>query len=168
MNLTEPKPDGVAFYPIYDFSSGTRIATSSRWRWNAFPKDSIVESFSRKVLQGLAPHGLESNTAGLFRPGKTTPLVLSDCICFPWLVVEHKKDRVKEIFCYCQAANAGTAAVMMLETLCKYAEPRADHSHVPPVTTMTTAGKTARVWITYKTDSCNDSTKYVRTLLLSG
>jgi hypothetical protein len=81
-------------------------------------------------------------------------MVLSDCICFPWLIVEHKKagEMANEEKCHCQAANAGTAAVMMLETLSKIVPGGKKHmadKHIPPVITMTTVDKIVRVWITY-------------------
>lgn len=70
--------------------------------------------------------------------------------------------------CYCQAANAGTAAIMMLETLSAIvpsANQQKTKEHIPPVVTMTTVDKAVLVWITY---SCKPSdkkaAKYVRAL----
>lgn len=134
-----------------------------RWQWMKDPKHSIVENFSFRTLDHLAKHEIQSNTAGLFRR-RQEDKILSDFICFPWLIVEHKKAGgvgVKEQ-CYCQAANAGTAAVMLLQTLSKYVPPGKVNEHIPPVVTMTTVDSTVRVWITY---SCkpggDDGTKYV-------
>ena len=73
--------------------------------------------------------------------------------------------------CYCQAANAGTAAIMMLETLSDIVPGVKEHKaneHIPPVVTMTTVDKIVRVWITYSCKpSDNDAAKYVRKPLSS-
>jgi hypothetical protein len=100
-------------------------------------------------------------------------MVFSDYICFPWLIVEHKKagEVALEEKCYCQAANAGTAAIMMLETLSGIVpgvKEHKAHEHIPPVVTMTTVDKIVRVWITYSCKpSDNDAAKYVRKPLSS-
>ena len=166
INLTEPKPDWVAFFPIYS-PAGERIATSKRWHLDKVPRQSITENFSATTLRHLARHGVESNTAGLFRKPAQRDPVLSDHICFPWLIVEHKKIGGAALgeACYCQAANAGTAAIMMLETLSTIVPWTHQHSneHIPPVVTVTTVAKVVRVWITYSSKpSENDPAKYVR------
>ncbi|KAL2193245.1 hypothetical protein P885DRAFT_64083 [Corynascus similis CBS 632.67] len=167
-NLTYPTPDWVAFFPVYDHA-GERIPTSERWRLTEAPIKAINENFSYTTLQYLASYGVESNTAGLFRQGRKHGL--SDYICFPWLIVEHKRagGPATEEECYCQAANAGTAAVMMLETLSKIfpgvaKKERRAHKHIPPVVTITTVDKIVRVWITYACELSDDNSvpKYVR------
>ncbi|KAI9147079.1 hypothetical protein HJFPF1_13110 [Paramyrothecium foliicola] len=159
--LSEPRPDWVAFFPIFNFAAGNkadRISTSHRWQWKHSPKDSIIDNFSLKTLEHLSQYGLESNSAGIFRRGRKTPIEPSDCICFPWFIVEHKKkEHSLEEECYCQAANAGAATVMMLQTLSKHCERRGDDIQVPPVATMTTVGEVVRIWITY---SCNGSKEF--------
>jgi hypothetical protein len=129
------------------------------WQWTKSPKDSLVENFSRTNLERLAQHGLQPSSAGIFRQGRATSIVPSDCVCFPWFIVEHKKSNNKENQCYCQAANAGAAAVMMLQTLSQYATKKPRDEHVPPVVTMTTVNKMVRIWIIY---SCNNSEAFVR------
>jgi hypothetical protein len=174
-NLTVPKPDWVAFFPIYTRKFlRERIPTSKKWQLTKDPKNVMIENFSDATLQHLARRGVQSNTAGLFRnPQSLKRMVLSDCICFPWLIVEHKKagDVVNEEECHCQAANAGTAAVMMLETLSKIVPGGKKHmadEHIPPVITMTTVDKIVRVWITYRRRrSGDDAVQYVsRSMLL--
>jgi hypothetical protein len=163
--LTEPKPDWVAFFPIYDVSAN-RIPTANIMSLKTGPK-AMTEKFEHTTLQHLARHGVESNTAGLYR--KKDKWISSDFICFPWLIVEHKKagDGSVERKCHCQAANAGTAAVMMLESLFN-SEPEANehneaNEHIPPVVSITTVCKTVRVWITYSCKPSDDDTaKYVR------
>ena len=134
----------------------------------------MIENFEHTTLKHLAEYGVESNTAALFRKERNQ-WILSDCISFPWLIVEHKREggAAVEEECYCQAANAGTAAVMMLETL--FAGERGPNrernkanEHIPSVVTMTTVDKTVRVWITYSCKpSDHDTARYVRQSLPS-
>jgi hypothetical protein len=167
-NLTAPKPDWVAFYPIW--GGMTRSSDSERWGLPKDPRNSwaIMENFSYETLEHLACHNVESNISGIFRPRKgnmVTPF--ADYICFPWLIVEHKKEggpaHIEK--CYCQAANAGAAAVMMLETLAKIPgmEKHRTKTHIPPVVTMTTVDSIVRVWITYACGPSDDDNgaKYV-------
>ncbi|KAK3997898.1 hypothetical protein QBC44DRAFT_364098 [Cladorrhinum sp. PSN332] len=148
LNLTEPKPDLAFFYPIYDFESGCAIPTPEAWKWGKTPKHNIVDNFSRPVLQHLAKHGLQPSTTSSI-----------EGTCFPWFIVEHKMQVVgkEKEYCYCQAANAGAAAVMMLQQLARPVHlpaANAADSQVPPVITMTTVDKVVRVWATY---CCNGS-----------
>ena len=51
--------------------------------------------------------------------------------------------------CYCQAANASSAVLMMLEKLSMCESIATADANIPPVTTMTTVGKDVRVWLAY-------------------
>ncbi|KAH7323113.1 hypothetical protein B0I35DRAFT_477001 [Stachybotrys elegans] len=156
LHLTEPRPDWVAFYPIYNLDVGEAadgIPTTERWQWERSSQGSIVENFSLRTLAHLSRYGLHATTTGTFREGGNKAIDSSDYICFPWFIVEHKKtDQAAETECYCQAANAGAATLMMLQTLAKYAERRNEDAHIPPVVTMTTVGQTVRIWVTYSVD----------------
>jgi hypothetical protein len=149
--LSEPKPDWVAYFPIYNFIAGDRIPTTTNWRFEKSPKGCMVQNFSMQTLQALAEHGLQPTARAIFREGRRDNIKMSDLICYPWLIVEHKKssDQGKDLFCYCQAANAGMGALMMLKTLAKYAERRVHDEHIPPVITITTVECTVRVWVMY-------------------
>ncbi len=166
-SLTEPKPDWVAFFPIYDHKR-PRIPTPKRWQLTKGLRKGITENFLYTTLQHLARFGVESNTAGLFRRRPRQTVVRSDFICFPWLIVEHKKagKTAKGEECYCQAANAGTAAIMMLETLSAIvpgSKQQRTNEHIPPVVAVTTVDKDVRVWITYSCKpSYKSAAKYVR------
>ncbi|KAK6066126.1 hypothetical protein SCUP515_10873 [Seiridium cupressi] len=71
-------------------------------------------------------------------------------LCFPWLIVEYKEqDEKKEEQCHYQAANAGSAALMLLQTAAVFAEFNEECQHVPPVVTATTIGRSVRVWVVY-------------------
>ncbi|KAK4225704.1 hypothetical protein QBC38DRAFT_368180, partial [Podospora fimiseda] len=90
--LTEPKPDLVLFFPIHGSDSSCNIPTSEAWNFNKAPKQEIVENFTRPVLEHLAKFGLESNVAGSRN--------FSNGLCFPWFIVEYKKDKRGENYCY--------------------------------------------------------------------
>lgn len=154
-----PKPDWAAFYPIYNFDSD-RIPTSERWPWGAKeqqpPLYAIVDNLSLETLRRLAEmpkNGLQSSTSAIFlSPEKQKKYKFADLICFPWLIAEHKNGDEKSEVCYCQAANAGAAAVLMLQRLCEVLPEKLwakDCGHIPPVVTVTTVHKTVRVWIMY-------------------
>ncbi len=159
----------MAFFPIYDYDYvGDRIPTSIRWPVTEELRPRIAEDavFSRQTLAHLARYGVESSTARLFSRLQKN-VILSDYICFPWLVVEHKKagkGGTREQ-CYCQAANAGTAAVMMLESLYSIeTEHVPDNEHILPVVTMTTVDKNVRIWLAYSCKPSGDAAaRYVRT-----
>lgn len=158
--LTEPKPDFVAYFPIYDFNGSEPIWSYDRWQWAYNPKEALVRNFSRKILEHLAQHGLEPSVAGIFRETRRTEIEKSRFMCYPWLIVEHKKANLdKAEACYCQAANAASAALKMHQILAQYAENKVDDVHVPAVTIMTTVGQVVRVWIAYVSNRGKD---YVR------
>ena len=114
----------------------------------------MYENFSRNTLQHLASRGLEPSTAGVFHSNLSDEISLSDYLCFPWLIVEHKKLEHNSIahFCYCQAANAAMAALTILQTLSQYATRRPQNSHIPPIATVTTVGHEVRAWVMYVRD----------------
>lgn len=157
-NLTGPTPDWVAFFPIYP-DEHDRIQTPKRWQFaNAGPRKSMTENFSLTTLRHLAKHGVQPSTCRLIGDPKLPDVVASDCISFPWLIVEHKKlgDRPRTEKCYCQAANAGTAAIMMLETLSRIVPKAKNNAHIPPVVTMTTVDRVVKIWIAYSCDPSNE------------
>ena len=145
--------------------SDDRIAnTSQRWKWALWPVDDLVRNFSISTLRELAKHGLLSSAAGIFKkdPGQIVP---SDCICYPWLIVEYKKGQESTTpVCQAQAANAAVAALMMYRTLARYATPKV----VPPVVAMTAVGEAVRIWIAYCDDGDDGSERYVSETLCNG
>ena len=130
-----PKPDWVSSYAINQ-------------------KDHIVDNLGHRELQHLAQHGLESNASRISASDERAayPDRGQDWVCFPWLIVQHGKPGGSEAQCHQEAANASTAAVMMLERLCKFVPAGVqgkENEHVPPVVAITTVKKVVRVWITY-------------------
>ena len=118
----------------------------------------MVENFTLNTLRHLIQHGLQPSTATVLG---SEQYKASDLICFPWLIVEQKRNGETREQCYCQAANAGAAAVMMFERLCRHVPmgPSAKReAQIPPVVTVTTVEKVVRVWIAY---SHRESKEYV-------
>lgn len=110
------------------------------------PKDNIFENFSRATLERLAEYGLHPTTAGISWEGRKACIATSESICFPWLIVEHKKlEQWSATECYCEAANDATAALVLLRTLARYHP----YNIVPSVVTITTVGGDVRVWIAF-------------------
>ncbi|KAI1840806.1 hypothetical protein JX266_013013 [Neoarthrinium moseri] len=150
--LTEPHPDWVAYFHIYNFppTSGRLSNKPAGWRWDNWPRERNVENFSRATLQKLASNGLRSSVTDAFRDKRRDAIVASDCICYPWFVVEHQKQGSgKAMECYCQAANAAVAVLMMFRNLVKYST----HKEVQPVTVMTTVRSEVRIWTAFYDDS---------------
>ncbi|KAI1770207.1 hypothetical protein F4818DRAFT_433809 [Hypoxylon cercidicola] len=140
-SLTQPTPDLAAYFPVFDIQTD-----GSQWPWVRGPKNIIVENFSRATLERLDKHGLHPSTTGSFDEGRQEGIDPSNSICYPWLIVEHKKaEQQSGTECYCLAANDAAAVLMTLRTLAKYS---ADNI-VPPVVTMTTMGKVVRIWIAF-------------------
>jgi hypothetical protein len=150
VNLSRPKPDRAFYFTIHNFTSPQNIPSSERWLWEDSAQEKLIENFSLDVLDSLWQNGLQfclstkSNESDRYRPRELQ--------CFPWLIIEHKRanpGKAEIEKCYCQAANAGSAALMMLQTAAKYAENRDQGQHVPPVVTITTISKEVRVWVVF-------------------
>ena len=85
--------------------------------------------------------------------------------CFPWAIVEFKKESQSssesaEERCYCQAANASAAALDLYTPLFSINCSEED-SEVPPVISFTCVGHTVKVWLTYL-EKLGDSTTWRR------
>ena len=157
-----PKPDLVAYFNIRDFQEGVRNLEPHRWNWHTDPAEAVVENFSLATLEHLGRHGLQPSTSRMFDQNRKARVFESDFICYPWLIIEHKKSQRSGMFCYCQAANAASAALEMHMILAKYAREAPQDAHIPPVTTMTTVGREVRIWIAYVSNVSNDGHDCVR------
>ena len=136
-----PRPDWVSSYTVYNI-----------------PKGNTRENLSYGVLQQLAQDGLESDASCNLASAKKVVYPDWNWVCFPWLVVQHRKPGNPETQCNHEAANAAASAIMMLERLCKHVPVGLQgkaNEHIPPVVVITTAHKVVRVWVTY---SCKPST----------
>lgn len=76
----------------------------------------------------------------------------NDLVCYPFAVVELKHAYIgasQEEFCFCQAANAASTALSMLERLYMLGDQHSTNAHVPAVVALTCIGPQVRVWLTY-------------------
>ncbi|KAF1845079.1 uncharacterized protein K460DRAFT_365983 [Cucurbitaria berberidis CBS 394.84] len=147
---TQPKPDLTYSFPIL-----SPAITSLR----GFERDEFMQCFSLESLSRLNRNGvLCAPTTGLRRWSHSpegTKLDTSDLSCFPWAVIEMKKQAdVSEASverCYCQAANAAAAA---LEFQAQLFEKDSDlrFSELPPVIAFTCIGPLVKVWLMYRTN----------------
>lgn len=164
-----PKPDWMVAFPVYSAEFFKQINVPSKWLWTEQPKDTVVTNLSKTTLQHLAAQGLYSVIAHRLKTQKYEKnWKLAHHMCFPWLVMEHKKSKQAMEFCYCQTANGTSAAVLLLENLCKYATESHLNRHVPPVIGITTCGLEVKVWITYSSSSgivSHGTAYYLRTYL---
>lgn len=147
-----PKPDYAFYFPIYDLDSGSmmipKVTDPEARQWHQVPNPSLVEPFSWSILQELFRHGLRPTP---FRVFHKSPLEAS-LKCYPWLIVEHKKEsnlESTERIVYCQATNAAAGAVQLIHIAARYAAKRPDQAHVAPVPVVTTIGPRVKVWIMY-------------------
>lgn len=109
-----------------------------------------MDNLSRSTLEHLGRHGLEYSVNKLHQKREESEAKAPEPICFPWLVVEHKKSHDDGEECYVEAANAGTAAVMLFKNLARFAKKKAGRQNIRPVETiLTTVGQTVRAWIVY-------------------
>ncbi|KAI9714004.1 MAG: hypothetical protein M1820_000734 [Bogoriella megaspora] len=144
--LTQPKPDFAYAFNIYDIKDGA----TGHWRTND------AQNFSLKELRRLRERSdgrclLSSPTKNFWiqEDGNYQDQKMS---CFPWAVVESKKNRMNTAeFCYCQAANAACAAVKLMENLIRSPESvhNVDKETIPPVVAFTTVGPYVKVWLAY-------------------
>jgi hypothetical protein len=83
-------------------------------------------------------------------PDKTTLRVL-DKSCFPWAIVEMKRDPANPDEsterCYCQAANAAAAALELEAQL--FDKLDVAWSDLPPVVAFTCIGPIVKVWLAF-------------------
>lgn len=123
-----------------------QVASSTARQWHLAPNASLAETFSWYLLGKLHEHGLRPTPFKVFHE---TPKQ-ANLRCYPWLIVEHKKEKNQlAMTVYCQAANAAARAVQMNEVAAKYAVAMEGSAQIPPVVTITTIGPQVKVWIAY-------------------
>ncbi|KAH7070236.1 hypothetical protein FB567DRAFT_216878 [Paraphoma chrysanthemicola] len=147
---TTPKPDLTYAFPIKSHSTAIL---------RGLARDEISKALSPEVLGQLLQQGITCTpTTGLRNWTKAqdkTKMLRSDSdrSCFPWAIVEMKRDvstvdGALAIRCYCQAANAAAAALDLQAQLFD----KLDHdrySQNPPIVVITTVGPEIRVWLAY-------------------
>jgi hypothetical protein len=160
-----PKPDYACFLPIYHLEADPKIpqAYSSEGRnWHQSSNHALVEQFSWTLLKKLRSYGLEPTPFKIFHAKPRE----SSLKCYPWLIVEHKKESnesdehsLREAV-YCQATNAAACAIQLNVQAAKYAIKSAECAQVPPIPVITTIGPKVKVWIMYQAQDLNGPTAH--------
>ncbi|KAM5350450.1 hypothetical protein ACJ41O_006955 [Fusarium nematophilum] len=147
-SVKAPQPDYVFYLPIYHLETQPGIPTiidAKTRRWNRAASHGLMEPFSWSTLKELSSAGLRPSPIKIF----DQPPMEARLKCYPWLVIEHKKEGERpEIVC-CQAANAGACAVRLNQLSTRYAVELPNEAHIPPIPTVTTIGSRVTVWIVY-------------------
>lgn len=179
--LTRPKPDIYLGLPIHKLPLEDPCG---------FWRDELVQNFSldtlgillnkglvctpttgvRKYLQSRGQQRLnneqpERNESPTIEPDNNADRKFSKehLLCFPWAIVELKKEFVRagEVTkCYCQGANAASRALRMFEILSRYAD-TVDGEQIPPVIVLTFIGPIFKLWIAFSTRDRSGSSNYV-------
>jgi hypothetical protein len=112
----------------------------------------VLQNFSLATLRPLTksdPPLFCHVTRKIDRPEKGVPDSVG-LTSFPWLIVEHKMNEVKEEKpVYCQLANAMSAALHMYKSLATHSAAKHDLPHIPPVVGVTAVGYRVKVWLGY-------------------
>lgn len=165
-------PDGAFYFPVREDGFRTnesQLEDALQWKHSAHERlaKQLSGNLAHDTLVDLEKFGLQFCPFG---PSNSKSLAKDSMVCFPWLVIEHKpgdmiKTRPKEKECYCQAANASAAALMLLQRAAVFAEAKDQNQHVPPVVAVTTVGNIVRVWMTYYNQK-EERDRHVRLKLL--
>jgi hypothetical protein len=123
-------------------------------------RDEFSRCFSLEAIQMLAAKDTISTvTTGLRKSTQSSKrrlLSTTDLACFPWAVVEVKKQVPAKSCtpverCYCQAANAAATAIALRAQLFDKVV-RDAYSTMPPLIAFTCCGPEVRVWLMYYTE----------------
>lgn len=162
--MWKPKPDTVCYFPVHDIKKRVDTVSTGGYSWRDTAHESLVQNFTLETLDQLKRFGLQYCPLDSSK-GKPKPDSAQSLHCFPWLIAEYKVAEKQKEKCLCQAANAGTAALMLLQTAARFATDKLDNRHVPPVVTITTTSNYIKVWMMYCTTKDSEDT-YVSSLHL--
>ncbi|KAF2011528.1 hypothetical protein BU24DRAFT_495696, partial [Aaosphaeria arxii CBS 175.79] len=149
---TQPKPDLTYAFPIQ---------TSTPERCRGFSRDELTQSLSLQSLRKLVEQGVACAPTTALRKSLDTPARTgwksSDRSCFPWAIVEIKKDVSAPnddaiARCYSQAANAAAAALDIQAQLFDKLYNNCP-LQPPPVVAFTCVGPVVKVWLAYQQKS---------------
>lgn len=147
-SIKRPKPDHAFFLPIYHsgIKAGIPAISDPEARlWNQVQGPLGTEPFSWSTLKKLNKFGLQPTPRRIFNQ---QPLE-ANLKCYPWFIVEHKKEDESERNVSCQAANAAACAITLVQHSAQYAVKLLDQAHVPPIPAMTTIGPQVTIWLMY-------------------
>ncbi|UPX11504.1 uncharacterized protein EKO05_0002109 [Ascochyta rabiei] len=177
---TRPKPD---------LTYGFKIIETATELYSDYKHDRHVESFSLPWLSELRSRKkgsvISSPTTKLHQAAKSKRVTLSakDLMCFPWAIVEVKhgierpntsdghmrqnktkesKHEKRKQFCYCQAANASAAGLVLREELAIVAEDKSESHDALVMFSFTCVGPTVKLWITYREKPSEHTSKRER------
>lgn len=148
--LTMPRPDWMAAFPAYSDRYIKYLNIPDKFSLQQQASTDMFEAFSEETFQNLANKGMFAHVQDSPRQQQRCQEKFSDYLCFPWFIVEFKKARQSVDFCYCQAANAGAAAVAIFDNLCQWDILDDEFSHTQPAITMTTVGEKVELWLAYE------------------
>lgn len=171
--LTKPIPDWMVAFPACDDLSLASLEIVRDGRRRNSPNSLMMAPFSHDALFHLARHGLHSQVANSFAKQRSGMVLdIAEYKCFPWLVVEHKGSKKKPSYtaehCYSQTANGTSAAILLLQNLCKYEVSTVkNYRRLPPVIGISTVSSEIKVWVTHATSDCIVSEVFCSTLFRS-
>lgn len=165
--ISQPKPDLTYGFPIIQPSDDVYRTLSGDLNVDSFSLPVLGELRSRANLQLVS-----TPTTGLAKwasKRSRNALQAKDLMCFPWAIVEVKKGTAESLannpstdknearehekrteFCYCQAANASAAALILRERLAEKADVTSGAEAAQVIFAFTCVGPTAKLWITYR------------------
>jgi hypothetical protein len=153
-DLSKPKPDFTYAFNIYDIPSDSK----------GFWRGDTARNFSLELLSHLcaiSPGGLLSSPrAKLEKLPECRERSAWALTCFPWAIVESKKENHDIQFCYRQAVNAASVALRMFQGLMQ-AKYILDDDNIPPVIAFTTIGQNVRLWLAYCSKTEDGTSEYV-------
>ncbi|KAF9773101.1 hypothetical protein IL306_009144 [Fusarium sp. DS 682] len=136
-----PKPDQAFFLPIYHRNKdigNPKVVDPEARQWHQFSDLSMMEPFTWSTFRELHRFGLQPTPFRIFEK----PPLEANLRCYPWLVVEHKREKSEreglEQVVNCQAANAAACAVNLIRHTAQYAAELPEHAHIPPIPVITT------------------------------
>jgi hypothetical protein len=170
---TRPKPDIYVGFQIYE----PRSEFSPLGGFIDLP---YFQNFTVETLYQLrARYGLISSPTPTFASEMKTRKASSHTIspndsiplhhrlCFPWAVVELKQEKASLAEkCYCQAANAASVSLSMMEKLANFADAQHEKLHVPPVVAFTFVGPAVKLWIAYSEPKDDGARNHVGSSML--
>ena len=150
---TQPKPDIWCAFQIDEreadgdgFDNSSLSCHSSGLSYQALLELEEKIALCSCPLMSLRGHGPSHDENG-------TLLVNSKLVCYPWVLVEIKKMDDPDIeFCFCQAANACSASLTMLEYLTRHRSKLHRADAVSPVVSFTLIGMDIKLWLAYTKD----------------
>ncbi|KAF4119677.1 hypothetical protein GMORB2_4586 [Geosmithia morbida] len=161
-----PRPDYAFYLPIYHLKNDTkvpRIKDSKARKWNETSDNTMSELFSWDCLQALGKNGtglqfspMREQTATRGKAQKKNNNNKNErepkdafLNSYPWLLIEHKKDRQVRENVESQACNGSACALCLNQIAARYAIPLPEEAHIPPIPVVTTIGPNVKVWVAY-------------------